>query len=258
MRKVLTNFCIFVLFFLAWELFLAASNFKYTLIPTPTRVILALGEIITDRALWENTFISFYRLAIGFVLGCIFALPLGLFIGFYKKINYFIKPLLFFIISLSPLAWLPLLILWLGFGDLAIIITIFITTFSTLLLLTIECFDKVNSNYFKLALNLKLNKLTFFKKIILPIVTQQILKNIKTIFLLSWFMLLGSEMISFSSGLGYYILLSKNYLRADTAISLIFYIGMLLICLNSSLLLLFKQIYKISALKMRFNYVYKS
>lgn len=258
MRKALTNFCIFVLFFLVWELFLAASNFKYTLIPTPTRVILALGEIITDNTLWENTFISFYRLAIGFILGCSFAIPLGLFIGFYKKINYFIKPLLFFIISLSPLAWLPLLILWLGFGDLPIIITIFITTFSTLLLLTIECFDKVNDNYFKFALNLKLSKITFFTRIILPIITKQIFKNIKIVFLLSWFILLGSEMINFSSGLGYYILLSKNYLRADTALSLIFYIGILLIFLNSSILILFKQIHKISVLKMGFNYVYKN
>ena len=92
----------------------------------------------------------------------------------------------------------------------------------------------------------------------MPIITKQIFKNIKIVFLLSWFILLGSEMINFSSGLGYYILLSKNYLRADTALSLIFYIGILLIFLNSSILILFKQIHKISVLKMGFNYVYKN
>ena len=133
---------------------------------------------------------------------------------------------------ISPLAWIPLAMLWFGIGDKPAIFLIFLSSFFPLLLSTIHAVNHINSLYFQVAANFNFGKLEVVRKIIFPAILPAVLPALRISLGIAWLVVVAAEMIAVKSGLGYLILDSRNALRMDYVMDAMIAIGLIGICLD--------------------------
>ena len=128
------SFVSFLLFLLAWELICYFEIIgPYQLVP-PSEVIVGffekLKDVNPDGALLQHHAVASLGLALtGFVAAVVIGVPLGLFMGWYPKVNLMVRPLFDAIRPIPPIAWIPIAILWLGIGMVAKAFIIFLAAF---------------------------------------------------------------------------------------------------------------------------------
>src|SRR6267143_957782 len=106
--------------------------------PGPADVVMRLGTWWTRDGLLQDFWISIYRVTMGWLLSAVIALPLGLLIGTYRPIQAFFEPLTDFIRYMPAVAFIPLVMLWIGIDESSKIAIIFIGTFFQLVLMAAE------------------------------------------------------------------------------------------------------------------------
>ena len=111
----------------AWQI--AVARHPGSLIPGPWSVARGIGELLQHGLLLKYVVASLFRVTWGFLLAALTAIPLGLWIGWYRRAELAINPSVQILRPISPLAWIPLAILWFGVGDLAAIFLIFVGCF---------------------------------------------------------------------------------------------------------------------------------
>ena len=95
--------------------------------PTPWQVVTGAWELARDGTLWQHIGASLFRVGIGFGLAFLVAVPLGLWIGWVGGAYRTLNPIFQMLRPISPIAWIPIAILWFGVGDLSPIFLIFIS-----------------------------------------------------------------------------------------------------------------------------------
>jgi NitT/TauT family transport system permease protein len=96
--------------------------------PTPWQVVSGTVELARQGTLWNHIGSSLYRVGSGYLLAVALAIPLGLLMGWFKGMFTALNPLFQILRPISPIAWIPLAILWFGVGDLSPIFLIFLST----------------------------------------------------------------------------------------------------------------------------------
>src|SRR6202012_5835688 len=115
-----------------------ASRQVSHLLPTPLATLRGIFDLIQHGLLLKYVVASLFRVTWGFALAVLLAIPLGLLIGWYSRAEMAFNPLLQILRPISPLAWIPIAILWFGVGDLSSIFLIFLSCFFPLLLTAIN------------------------------------------------------------------------------------------------------------------------
>src|SRR5690242_9149811 len=95
-----------------WQVGIWVSS--QTLLPGPIGTARAIGRLVANGQLLHHTVASLFRVTWGYLLGLLVAIPLGLALGWNKTVEHAIGPLIQILRPISPLAWIPLAILWLG------------------------------------------------------------------------------------------------------------------------------------------------
>ena len=116
---------------LLWQL--AVTRNPIHILPTPWGVVLGIGDLLQHGLLFKYVVASLFRVTWGFALAVVVAVPLGLIIGWNRRAEMALNPLIQILRPISPLAWIPLAILWFGVGDFAAIFLIFVGCFFPLL-----------------------------------------------------------------------------------------------------------------------------
>ena len=98
------------------------------LFPVPSAILSSLVELIRSGALLADIGVSLRRIAIGFSLGCIVGIPLGLGMGLFPLVRAFCEPVVQFLRFVPPIAWLIPAIMWFGIGETSKILIIFYMT----------------------------------------------------------------------------------------------------------------------------------
>src|SRR4029079_5890546 len=106
--------------------------------PTPWQVITGAGELVEDGTLWDHIGASLFRVGTGFVLAVAVAVPLGLWMGWVRGAYATLNPLFQMLRPISPIAWIPLAILWFGVGDLSPIFLIFLSSVFPMIVQTVS------------------------------------------------------------------------------------------------------------------------
>ena len=119
----------FVTVWLIWELVVRIGGFNEALLPTPYKVLLGFGELIGDGVLFKDIADSLVRFFIGYIISVVAGVFLGLILGWYKGIWNYINPIVQVIRPISPVAWLPFIVLFFGIGQAPAIVIIFIAVF---------------------------------------------------------------------------------------------------------------------------------
>lgn len=232
----LTHFLLPLSVFLAvgvvWQCVSVFSGWSSSVFPGPTATAIGMWELIANGTLLQHSVASLYRVTVGFYLAVLVAVPLGMVIGWWKTGQIMFNSLIQFLRPISPLAWIPLALLWFGIGDKPAIFLIFLASFFPLLVSTITAVNHINSLYFQVAANFNFSPLETAFKIIFPGILPELLPALRISLGVAWLVVVAAEMIAVKSGLGYLILDSRNALRMDYVVDAMIAIGVIGICLD--------------------------
>ena len=214
MAKQIENFLLgaslFVAVLVVWQLLNIIQMILVWLLPSPGETLSAFLRIVQSGILTELLLNSFLNIFPAFILSLVVSLVLGVFIGTNTIFRRMSMPFLAAINSVPSLAWLPLIILFLGFTRETIWAVIFISSFIKMIYGVIGGVRDINYNWLLVARNLELNMFETITKVILPGALPQILNGIRIGFGSAWRSLIGAEMLMVTAGgLGKYIWMSQ-------------------------------------------------
>ncbi len=215
---------------LTWQI--AASHQSAHLLPGPWEVIGGIADLVRHGLLLKYVVASLFRVTWGFVLAAVLAIPIGLTIGWYPRAEMAFNPILQILRPISPLAWIPIAILWFGVGDLAAIFLIFVGCFLPLLLTAISAAQSIPAVYVNAGRNFGLSPAALVYRVLYPAAMPQLLIGLRITLGIAWLVVVAAEMIAVNSGLGFLIVDARNagnrYDLVVAGMILIGFIGLLL------------------------------
>src|ERR1700685_440973 len=122
---------------------------------------------------------SLFRVTWGFLLAAAIAIPLGLTIAWYRRAEMAFNPLIQIFCPISPLAWIPIAILWFGVGDMSAIFLIFLGSFFPLIVSTMSAVRSVPAVYIHAGRNFGLRPLALFCRVLFPAILPQIIVGLR-------------------------------------------------------------------------------
>lgn len=211
----------------AWALLSAGDWIDPVFMPGPLQVVQRFWRWLVEDNLPGDTMISVYRVTAGFVISAVLALPIGLLIGAYRPIEALLEPLTDFIRYMPAVAFIPLVMLWLGIGESAKISIIFIGTFFQMVLMVAENVRLVPRAQIEAAQTMGANRGEIVKLVLLQSAKPAILDTLRITMGWAWTYLVVAELVAANSGLGYAILKAQRYLKTDTIFAGIVLIGVI-------------------------------
>lgn len=202
--------------------------------PTPWGVVTGTWELLRNGTLWDHIGASLMRVGAGFGLALCFALPLGLWMGWVRGAYQTLNPLFQILRPISPIAWIPIAILWFGVGDTSPIFLIFISSVFPMIVQTTVGVHTIEKRYLRAAENFGVSRRTLFKQVVIPAVLPQVLVGMRIGLGVAWLVVVAAEMIALHSGLGYMIMDSRNAgNRYDLVIAGMIIIGLIGLSLDT-------------------------
>ncbi len=207
--------------------------------PTPLQVVTGTLELIRDGTLWEHIGASLFRVGVGFGLAVLVAVPLGLWMGWVKGAYRTLNPIFQMLRPISPIAWIPIAILWFGVGNVSPIFLIFVASVFPMIVQTTAGVHTIEQRYLRAAANFGVSKRTLFRQVVIPAVLPQIIVGMRIGLGVAWLVVVAAEMIALRSGLGYLIIDSRNAgNRYDLVIAAMIIIGLIGLLLDGLMRLL--------------------
>lgn len=180
------------------------------LFPSPLDVVKAIVELAQDGRLWKHTVASLFRVTWGFFLaGCV-GIPFGLVMGWFPLMRRAFNPLIQVLRPISPIAWIPVAILWFGVDDSAPIFLIFLASVFPITVAAVAAVQNMQPVYLRAARNFGLTQTQLFRLVIFPAALPQILTGIRIALGVAWLVVVAAEMIAVSRGLGFLIIDARN------------------------------------------------
>lgn len=237
LKRALPAIAVIGLLVCVWWIVVVATG--SVVFPTPWQVVTATIELIRDGTLWQHIGASLFRVGAGFGLAVIVAVPLGLWIGWVAGAYITLNPLFQMLRPISPIAWIPIAILWFGVGDLAPIFLIFIASVFPMVVQTTAGVHTIEKRYLRAAENFGVSRGTLFRQVVIPAVLPQIIVGMRIGLGVAWLVVVAAEMIALHSGLGYLIIDSRNAgNRYDLVIAGMILIGLIGLMLDGLMRLL--------------------
>ncbi len=183
----------------------------------------------------QDAFSSLSRVVMGYAIGVALALPLGIFMGAYKRVYDLCNPLVQFLRPIPPSAYIPLAILWFGLGSPPSVFLIFIAAFFPVLMNTIAGVRHVDGIFLRAARNLGAGEGTIFWRVMLPAATPYILAGMRVGIGTAFILVIISELIAVNAGLGYRIMEAREFMWSDKVIAGMFSIGLLGLAIDTGM-----------------------
>ena len=200
---------IFILVLLGiWQV--AVIRHPNQLLPGPWRTAGGIADLVRHGLLIKYIVASLFRVTWGFFLAVVVAVPLGLVIGWYRRAEMAFNPIVQILRPISPLAWIPIAILWFGVGDLAAIFLIFVGCFLPLLLTVINAAQGVPAVYINAGRNFGLGPVELMRRILYPAIVPRLMTGLRITLGVAWLVVVAAEMIAVNSGLGFLIVDARN------------------------------------------------
>ena len=224
--RVALPLALFLMLIGAWWWLVAASGTP--IFPTPLQVITGAGELAADGTLWEHISASLARVGAGFGLAVLCAVPLGLWMGWVDLVYATLNPIFQIMRPISPIAWIPIAILWFGVGNASPIFLIFIASVFPLIVQTASGVHTIEPRYLRAAQNFGASRTKLFTQVVIPAVLPEIIVGMRISLGVAWLVVVAAEMIALRSGLGFLIMDSRNAgNRYDLVVASMIIIGMI-------------------------------
>lgn len=191
----------------------------------PDRTLAALYDLVVSGQVWPHLLASLRRVLVGLVISVVVGLPLGLLVGRSRLFARAFGPLFQFVRMVSPLAWTPLAIILLGVGDAPVYFLIAIGGIWPIMLNTSAGVVGLDPRWLTVGRSLGGNRLEVARTILWPGIRPNVLTGIRLAVGLAWIILVPAEMLGVDSGLGYFILDTRDRLAYGELMAAIVVVG---------------------------------
>ncbi len=211
----------------AWEITTRTEYFPKAIVASPGAVIVNLSTRLADGSLLYHSAMSLRRLLIGFVLGSVWAIVLGLFVGASRWGQRLVHPTALFLSPVPVSAWIPALIAVAGIDELSKVLLLSMSTFYVVYFATVNGVRSVDTELVEVAKVCGKNRWELVSEVLLPWATDTIVKGMRSALGICWVVLIVAEAIASSNGLGWMIWDSRNFARSDDMIVGMIAVGIL-------------------------------
>jgi NitT/TauT family transport system permease protein len=183
------------------------------ILPSPWSVVLGIVELARNGLLLKYTVASLYRVTWSFLLAILVGVPFGLVLGWFTRAFDAFNPLVQLLRPISPIAWIPLSILWFGITETAPMFLIFLASVFPITVSATAAVQNIQLVYVRAARNFGLSRLQLFRRVILPATLPQILTGLRIALGIAWLVVVAAEMVVVNpqaGGLGYLIIDARN------------------------------------------------
>jgi NitT/TauT family transport system permease protein len=242
-RTVVLPLATATLFVCAWQVTCESMRYEITnpatgvtrtieVFPTPWQTVTGMERPVKDGTLLRFAIASVYRVAVGFGLAAAVAIPTGLWAGWFLGASQSINPLVQGLRPISPIAWIPLAVLWFGVKDAAAIFLIFLASFFPIATGAMTAVRTIPLVYVRSAQNFGLSGFELFRHVVLPACLPAIITSLRFALGIAWMVIVAAEMIAVDSGLGYLIMDARNANNYDQVVGGMLTIGLIGVVLD--------------------------
>jgi NitT/TauT family transport system permease protein len=218
--------------------------------PSPLNVKSGLTELLQRNVLWRDIGDSLRRVAIGFGAAAVLGIPLGLTLGWYPSVNQVVNPVIQILRPISPIAWIPVAIIFFGVGDRAATFLIFLGAFFPIVVACAGGVSGVPSIFRRAGRNFGLSQMEILTRVVFPAALPQILIGLRIALGVAWLVVVAGEMIAVDSGLGYLVIDSRNSgKRYDLVVAAMLLIGLIGLVLDLG----FRRLEKLKSVRWGFR-----
>ncbi|MEM2849012.1 MAG: ABC transporter permease [Candidatus Bathyarchaeia archaeon] len=198
-----------------WEAVARSGIMPQYLFPSFSQVAVRTYLLIVRGTLTTHFFSSLIRVLVGFLLGSLAGLGVGILMGCFDVLNRTLQPVLSLLMPIPALGWLPLLILWIGIGEALPITVIFLCSFFPVAYNTATGIRGVPREYVRVARTLGASRVEVLKTILIPLALPSIFTGLRLEAGMAWRVIIAAEMIAIPSGIGALMIASENLLMVD-------------------------------------------
>lgn len=217
----------FMLFLTAWWVASTSGWFDRVFLPSPVDVYHRFKTWFVEGALMQDAWVSIFRVTAAFVISAVMAVPLALFIGTFKPVQAFFEPMVEFARYLPAVAFVPLVLLWVGIGEGSKITIIWIGTFFQMVLLVSEDVRRVPMAQIEAAQTMGADRRELLSLVVHKSALPAIVDTLRVTLGWAWTYLVVAELVAANSGLGYAILKAQRFLQTDKIFVGILIIGII-------------------------------
>jgi NitT/TauT family transport system permease protein len=178
--------------------------------PLPAEVARGIGELAGRGLLWSYVGDSLRRVLLGYGAAALLGVAVGLALGRAPFAQGLANPLIQMLRPISPLAWMPLAVIWFGVSELAPMFLIFLGAFFPVVVATLNAVRNIPPMYFQAASNFGLPRGRMLRRVIFPAIVPRVLTGLRIALGIAWMVVVAAEMLGVDSGLGYLIIDSRN------------------------------------------------
>ncbi|HSV30641.1 MAG TPA: ABC transporter permease [Atribacteraceae bacterium] len=218
-------FTVFVPLIILWEALPRLGVVPATLVPPPSVVAVTFWDLLINHDLLGHTGISQLRFFLGLMVAIATAIPLGILMGWNIFLRRHTLPLFQMLAPIPPPAWVPITIILFGIGLPMQVFLVFLGAFYPVLFDTYQGVKDTDPRYIASARVFGASELTLIKRVYIPHALSFIVMGIKIGIALGLVMLVVSEMVGASSGIGWLLVESKDFFRIDRMVACMLLLG---------------------------------
>jgi NitT/TauT family transport system permease protein len=217
----------FVLFVAVWAFFTLGGYVSPTFLASPVTMVQEAILLFTEFNFSHDIGMTIWRVLAGFILASLIAVPLGIAMGAHKGVEAFLEPFVSFCRYLPASAFIPLLILWAGIGELQKVLVIFIGSVFQIVLMVAVCVGAARRDLVEAAYTLGAAPSGIVKRVLIPGAAPEIAEILRLVLGWAWTYVIVAELIGSSSGIGHMITDSQALLNTGQIIFGIIVIGLI-------------------------------
>jgi NitT/TauT family transport system permease protein/sulfonate transport system permease protein len=216
-----------------WEGLASAALINPVLLPSPTTLFLASGDLVRSGTLVRHVIASIERVLIGFALAALVGLLFGVVLGWFRTLSDFVKPLVEALRPIPPIAWTPLAILWFGVGNAPSYFLVFVGAVFPVFVSTFSAIRNIERTQINAALCLGATPAMLIRDILVPGALPVIFPGLRIALGVGWMCVVAAELIAAQSGLGYMIQQNRLLLQTQFVVTGMIVIGMIGFAMNA-------------------------
>ena len=217
-----------------WSIALKLSGTK--IFPSPLSVANAIATLGETSLLWRYIADSLMRVFAGYLAAIVAGVPLGFLLGWYGPLARAVNPLIQMLRPISPLAWMPLAVIWFGVSNAAPVFLIFLASLFPIIVAAMNGVRNVPPMYLHAGRNFGLTTPQLMVRVVAPAVLPRMIVGLRLAFGIAWVVLVAAEMIAVDSGLGYLIIDARNAgKRYDLVVAGMLMIGVIGLLLDTGM-----------------------
>lgn len=211
---------------LLWEIGARAGWIETKFFPAPSTILALFAKMFTTAEFWADLRLSLSRLLIGFLMGAVPGLLIGLAMGLFRPVRIAFQPLVAALYPLPKIAILPLILLIFGLGEMSKYVIVAIGVFFLMTLNTFAGVTNIRPIYFDVARNLRASRWQLYCTVALPGALPGILTGVRICVGLGLLLLVAAEFVGADAGIGYRIWWSWSVFWVEPM-----YVGLLVIAI---------------------------